>query len=176
MRRLIAAALLLLAAPAAAEDAAREDMTVDRIDTLLAAIGDDVERIEAHNVWRFSIEDVSLTVIADPTHDRMRVISAIAPADAVPQDLMLRLMQANFDSALDARYAVARGNLWATFIHPLSPLTDEQFISGVGQTANLVNSFGTSYSSGGVTFGGGDSQALILRGLIERLLKRGEDI
>ena len=176
MRRLIAAALFLFAAPAAAEDAARAAMTIDRMDALIGAIGDEVERLEGHNVWRFSVEDVVLTVIADPSQDRMRVVSAIAPADAVPEDLMLRLMQANFDSALDARYAVARGNLWAAFIHPLSPLTDEQFISGVGQTANLVNSFGGSYSSGGVTFGGGDSQALILRGLIDRLLKRGEDI
>ncbi len=31
-------------------------------------------------------------------------------------------MQANFDTALDARYAIAKGALWSTFIHPLSDL------------------------------------------------------
>ena len=143
---------------------------------LIGAIGDEVERVEDQNVWSFKVEDVQLSVIADPRHDRMRVVSAIAAADALPPALLIRLMQANFDSALDARYAVARGNLWATFIHPLSPLTDRQFISGVGQTANLVRSFGTTFSSGALSFGGGDSNGLILRGLIDQLLKRGEDI
>jgi len=39
-------------------------------------------------------------------------------------------MQANFDSALDARYAIAKGKLWSAFIHPLSELNEEQFFSG----------------------------------------------
>ena len=70
---------------------------------------------------------------------------------------MLRIMQANFDSALDARYAIAQGKLWGTFIHPLSELSDLEFLIALGETANIVLSYGTSYSSGMFMFGGGDS-------------------
>lgn len=55
---------------------------------------------------------------------------------------LLRLLQANFDSALDARYAVARGILWAVYIHPLSALTDREFLPGLGQTVNIVRTYG----------------------------------
>lgn len=85
------------------------------------------------------------------------------------------MMQANFDSALDARYAVANGTLWAVFIHPLSPLEKNELISGLGQAVNVAKTYGTLYSGGGVQFGGGDSNDL-QRHLIEDLLERGEEI
>ena len=40
---------------------------------------------------------------------------------------------------------------------------------------NLVTSFGTTYSSGGLVYGGGDSQQL-QRELIDKLLERGQAI
>ena len=105
MRRLLIAVVFALSSSfaLAAEDAGGA-MPVDRIDDLIGAIGDEVERVEEQNVWSFKVEAVQLTVIADPNHDRMRV------------------------------------------------------------------------SSGALSFGGGDSNGLILRGLIDQLLKRGEDI
>ena len=106
----------------------------------------------------------------------MRVVVGIAPADELEPDLLFRLMQANFDTALDARYAIAQDVLWATFIHPLSPLTNEQFLSGIGQTVNLARTFGSTFSSGALSFGGGDSRDLLERQLIEELLKKGRDI
>lgn len=69
-------------------------------------------------------------------------------------------MQANFDSALDARYAIAKGKLWSAFIHPLSELNEEQFFSGLAQTITLVKSYGETYSSGALIFKGGDSDGL----------------
>lgn len=101
----------------------------------------------------------------------MRIMIPIGPAEDIPREELLRLMQANFDSALDARYAIANGQLWGTFIHPLSELSDEQFLVGLGQTANVVLSYGTSYSSGLLIFGGGDS-AGIQENLIEELKKK----
>ena len=81
-------------------------------------------------------------------------------------------MQANFDAALDARYAIARGQLWAVFIHPLSPLKRDQLISGIGQTVNIALTYGSTYSGGATSFGGGDSGSLLL----EDLLKRGQEL
>jgi hypothetical protein len=85
------------------------------------------------------------------------------------------MMQANFDSALDARYAIAEGRLWAVYIHPLSPLRDEQLISGVGQVVNAALTYGTLYTSGAGQFGRGDS-AGEQRRLLERLQERGREL
>ncbi|MEL7259304.1 MAG: hypothetical protein AAFN80_15945, partial [Pseudomonadota bacterium] len=86
-----------------------------------------------------------------------------------------RMMQANFDSALDGRYAIANDMVWATYIHPLSALEKDQLISGLGQIINLSKSYGTLYSGGAMQFGGGDSGAL-QRELIDELLKKGQEI
>ena len=96
-------------------------------------------------------------------------------AEGLEPDELMRLMQANFDTALDARYAVANGRLWGTFIHPLSPLEREQFISALIQTVNLARTYGTLYSGGAQTFGGGDSNGLY-QDLFSELLRKGEDI
>ncbi|NKC15049.1 MAG: hypothetical protein GKR94_23525 [Gammaproteobacteria bacterium] len=117
--------------------------------------------------WRFHIKEREVLLITDEQADRMRVIAVIDKAEALDQKHLFRLMQANFDTALDARYAIAKGYLWSAFIHPLSPLTDEQFISGVAQVVTLVVTYGSTYSSGAMSFGGGDSGGLI-RELLER--------
>lgn len=62
-------------------------------------------------------------------------------------------MEANFHSALDARYAVSDGVLYSAFIHPLASLTERDLISGIGQTRQLALTFGRKYSSGALHFG-----------------------
>jgi hypothetical protein len=96
-------------------------------------------------------------VVTDEAADRMRIIVQIAPASQLTQEDLYRMMQANFDTALDARYAIAREVLWAAFIHPLSPLTDDAFRAGFQQAVTLAETYGTSYSSGGLRFQGGDT-------------------
>ena len=105
----------------------------------------------------------------------MRVITPIAPVDALPEEALMRLMQANFDTALDARYAVGQGLVWGAFIHPLDSLTTRDFASGVLQTHTLAETFGTTFSSGALNYGGGDSGAIIdeqLKELLEELEQR----
>ena len=147
-------------------------MTNDRLGELIARIGDGI-KFNERNMWEFSVVDVPVRVVTDEKADRMRIMVAVDQASNLTPSLLQRLMQANFDSALDARYALAQGVVWATYIHPLSALNDRQFISGVGQTVNLARNFGTTFSSGALLFGGGDSQDLIARELIDDLLKKG---
>ncbi len=123
------------------------------------------------NAWQLQIDGTGVQVIADPRHDRMRVVVPVTEADGIPQATLHRLLQANFDSALDARYGIARGLLWSTYIHPLGPLTAGQFLSGLAQTVSLARTYGSSYSSGATTFGGGDTQDLL-----RKLLENGERI
>ena len=58
-------------------------------------------------------------------------------------------------------------------IHPLAALHDRQFISAIGQTVNLSLTFGKTFSSGAMSFGGGDSRDIIRKQLIEKLQKKG---
>ncbi len=107
--------------------------------------------------WRLVVADRKVMIITDEAADRMRIISPVTPTDALTEELLRRVMQANFDTALDARYAIAKDTLWSAFIHPLPALDDEAFVLGLGQVVNLVNTFGDSYSSGLLMFRGGDS-------------------
>ena len=122
------------------------------------------------------MSNVPITIITDPNADRMRIIIPIRKADGLDASEMQRILQANFDTALDARYAIAKGVLWSTFIHPLSSLSDKDFLSGLSQAINIVISYGETYSSGVFTFGGGDSNELIEKKLLEELMKKGEVI
>lgn len=165
--------LALLGAPLAAQDAGEPTMTLGRLGEIVTAL--DPEAETAGPAFRLTIDDIPVLIVTDPAADRMRAMVPIRSADGMTAEEMERVMQANFDTALDARYALARGRLWAVFIHPLSPLERDEFISGLGQTVNLAKSYGTLYSGGAMTFGGGDSVPL-QRQLIDRLLKKGEDI
>jgi hypothetical protein len=167
-------AIGLTAQPAKADESDRPPMTTERLDALVRAVDPEANRED--NLWSLRIEDRPVTVVADPGADRMRIVVPIADAATLDASLLYRVLQANFDSTIDARYAIARGALWGAFIHPLGPLTDDEFLSGLGQVINIASSFGTTYSSGLLTFGPGDSADILRRQLIEELLKKGEQI
>lgn len=149
------------------------EMTMQRMARIVFALDD--EAVARGNAIEFSIADTPVLIIADPIADRMRAMVLIRSADGLGPEEMLRMMQANFDTALDARYAVAKGRLWGVFIHPLSPLRKDQLLSGLAQTVAVAQTYGTVYSGGALTFGGGDSNE-IYRELFEELKKKGEEI
>lgn len=152
-------------------------MTIERIGVLIQKLDADAEPARGGSAWQFTIEDTTLMLVSDPAANRMRLMAPIKPAGELSAEELLRLSQANFDTALDARYAVANGVLWSVFIHPLAALHDRQFVEAVGQTVNAAKSYGTTYSSGLLSYGNGDSRTIIQRELIEKLLRQsGEDI
>ena len=144
----------------------------------IARIGEILEKLELQieggdGKWRVLINDREVIIIANEAANRMRIFSPIVGADELTETILLRVMQANFDSALDARYAIAKGGLWSAFMHPLRTLDDEEFLQGLGQVVNLVNTFGTTYSSGQLIYEGGDSSGLQEKELINDLVKKG---
>lgn len=166
--------LICLAAPAMAQEPEAEPpMDYERLGRIIFAL--DPEARPQGQGFQLMVEDVPVLVVTDANADRMRAMVPIRNAADLSSDDLLRMMQANFDSALDARYAVANGTLWAAFIHPLSPLEKDQFISGLAQTVNVAKTYGTLYTGGAAQFGGGDSNTLQQQ-LIEDLLKKGEEI
>ncbi len=155
-------------APQAPENQA---MTVEHLDTLLHQLDENL--IQEGPTWQFEFRDRVLIVVADGNADRMRIMSPVTASTGLDADELYRLMQANFDSALDARYAVGQNTLWSVFVHPLSPLTEKQLASAIFQVYNTAATFGTIYSSGEFTFGGGDSNEELqeLQEELDRLLR-----
>lgn len=172
IRLALAFALVLTSTPMLAQEAS-EDMTPGRLLDILLALDPDTQ--PAGSGLGLTIEDVPVFVVVDPLADRMRAMVSIRSVDGMSPEDLERVMQANFDTALDARYAVANGRLWGVYIHPLSPLRTEQLISGIGQTVNLALTYGGLFTGGALSYGGGDS-APLQRELIDRLLEKGQDI
>jgi hypothetical protein len=150
-----------------------QPMTLSRLAEIVFALDENAR--SQGNAFEMTIANFNVLIVTDPAADRMRAMIPIRPAAGLTPDELARMMQANFDSALDARYAVADGTVWAVFIHPLSPLTKDQFISGLGQTVNVAATYGTLYTGGAMQFGGGDS-APLQRQLIDELQKKGDEI
>ena len=143
---------------------------------VIAAVVDQIDPDAKRNgnSWELTLEERKILVVTDVSAGRMRVMTPIAAADQLPDEGLMRLLQANFDTALDARYAVAQNLVWGTFIHPLKSLNARDFASGVLQTKALADTFGTTFSSGILSYGAGDSGAIIGEQL-EELLKELED-
>lgn len=158
---------------APADSAAIQDMTLERFTKIIASI--DSEAVIQGSSMQLTVADVTVIVITDVKNNRMRAFVPIQSLDGINQQLLYRMLQANFDSALDARYAIAREHVISVFIHPLKELRKDQLIEGIGQVVNLVKTYGSAFTSGAMTFGGGDSRNLH-RKLIDELLKKGEEI
>lgn len=127
-------------------------MTQARLEAVLRSLAPGAEGVPG--ALAFAVESVRIECISDVRHDRMRLVAAIAPISELTAEQVGRILEANFHTALDARYATSRGYLYAAFIHPLGPLTEAELRSAVSQVSNLARSFGTSYSSGALVFGG----------------------
>lgn len=116
-------------------------------------------RRQAQNVrgedgaWDFELGGVHMACFTDTRFDRMRLVAPILDASDMSDAQREAVLEANFHTALDARYGTSDGVLYSAFIHPLSPLTEEQFASALQQVAGLVDTFGSSYSSGALIFG-----------------------
>jgi hypothetical protein len=159
--------------PAAPVEVSPEITAVlDQMDEVIKAL--DGKATRTGNSWQFTLEERVMLVVTDATAARMRIITPIALIAELPEGAMQRLMQANFDTALDARYAVAQDLVWGAFLHPLDTLTQRDFAAGILQTHSIGQTFGTTFSSGAISYGGGDSNAIYeeqLKELLEELEK-----
>ena len=85
-------------------------MTAERLAQIIMDIDPDAA-ITPSGI-ELTIEDIPVLVVMAPAADRMRAMVPIASVEDVTPEEMSRMMQANFDTALDARYAVAQDRVW----------------------------------------------------------------
>lgn len=126
-------------------------MTIQLIEDIIREAATKIEGDEG--AWQFVYSGTRMMCIADLNFDRMRIIAPIIDQTDMTEEQMLSVLDANFHTALDARYATNEGILYSAFIHPLSALQNDQLRSALDQVANLVSTFGSTYQSTELTFG-----------------------
>ena len=104
-------------------------------------------------------EDIPLMIVTDERANRMRIMMPVRKFDKdKDKDLLLKLLKANFHSALDAKYAVNGDTIWSAFLHPLATLQEADLDNALKQVQTLRKNTGSSYSSGELHFGGGEPE------------------
>lgn len=153
--------VLVLSPIVLAQTEKQEEMLTENMDQTMSQ--QEMERIvkemadEAKGesgVIEFIYQGIVMYLMSDVQHNRMRIISPIAEYNGLDKEVIDQAMQANFHTALDARYAVSDGVLYAAYIHPIAELEPKQLMFAVHQVANLAATFGTKFSSGALQFGG----------------------
>ncbi len=105
--------------------------------------------------WQARIDEWTLYVFADEHHDRVRIMVPVAEIGPRDVELLMVALSANFDRALEAKYAMKDGILWATFLHRLSWVTEEELDDAIDQVLTLAQNTGTTFTSTELVFGGG---------------------
>ena len=126
------------------------EMNNERLETLLKSVA--TIREGQLGAWTAVFEGRLVIVLTDEANNRMRVITPIIESKKLDDAALKRLMEANFESALDARYALFKDYLWSVYVHPLAELSGAQFLDALNQVKQLADTFGDSYSSTGVVF------------------------
>ncbi len=146
----IACVLLHCASDTATRAAESSGMSQEALAGLIHAI--DPEATGPPGGLEFTHDRVKMVCVSDATHGRMRIIAPVRAVSDLSGSQVAAVLEANYHSALDARYGTSQGIVYAAFIHPLAPLSPEEVWSAVHQVANLVHTFGSTYSSGELIF------------------------
>ena len=126
-------------------------MTTSAIGKLLDSYLTDLEGEDGF--WRGMREDVQLFVVSDEPHDRMRIMAPVGELKDLEAGVLQQLLEANYDRALDAKYAMRGKEIWSVSVHPLATLAPDDFASFLDQVVRLVNNTGSTYSSSDLVFG-----------------------
>jgi len=115
---------------AAAQSALRAGTTPEKMAQILR--DHDIEPMGNAGRRQFIHEGMQMFLLADPQHNRMRLMSPLARLD------LLRREKANYLATGDVRLCVNNHIIWAAFLHPLDSLTERDFMSALGQLAETA--------------------------------------
>jgi len=125
-------------------------MNPEGLHSVISEYGDNVSL--NNNVISFQFQKVSLYCIWDVNADRMRIIAPIANTSDLTKQHFELALKANYHTVLDSRYAIGDGIMYSAFIHPLSSINKTELVSAIEQVSNAALTFGTSFSSGELSF------------------------
>ena len=127
-----------------------QDMDNKTLDEIIYIVADSVRGKEGN--WQFMIKDRLMICLTDENNNRMRIISPIVEQKKLAYTDMLKVMEANFHTALDVKYAISDDLLWSVFIHPLKELDKAQVLDAIQQVYTAAYTYGTTYNSTGLNF------------------------
>ncbi|MFB2982670.1 hypothetical protein [Microseira sp. BLCC-F43] len=111
-------------------------MTPAEIGSKLAELfGADLQA-NAPNSWQVDTPSKRLLVLLSDDQSWLRLLIPITSAQAA-QPFLEQLLEANFDTTLETRYALYQGVLWGVFQHSCESLTSVDFESAVTQLLSL---------------------------------------
>ena len=102
--------------------------------------------------WRGTRDEVPVYVFSDDSHDRVRLMAPVGELKELDPKVLQVLLQANYDRALDAKYAMRGFEIWSVSVHPLATLAPDDFASYMDQVVKLVKNTGTTYASSDLMF------------------------
>ena len=130
-------------------------MTHSTLGRLLERLLEEMEGSDGF--WHGQRDDVTVYVVSDLEHDRMRIMAPIGELRVNDAGFLSILLQANFDRALDAKYALRKKELWSVFMHPLSTVVPDDLGLYIDQVVRLVKNTGSTYASSDLVFGAGQA-------------------
>ena len=128
-----------------------QDMTLGKMSRILKKNTTELEGKDGF--WTAVFEDQVLFIVTDESANRMRIFTPIVERRHLSETELTRMLEANFHSALDAKYALYEEYVVSVFTHPLRELTEAQFLDAMVQVARLSVNFGTTYHSTDFIFG-----------------------
>ena len=131
-------------------DANAQKMDNKRLGKILTEVTDSIQGKEGS--WQIIYEDITMFVITDQKHNRMRIITPIAYISELDESVYKEALEANFHTALDVKYAISDNIMWTVFIHPLKELSENQVKDAIKQVYYGTKTFGGSYSSSDLFF------------------------
>lgn len=129
------------------------NMNNQKLESILKKEGEITKESE-EGYWQVIYNERPIIVITDITHNRMRIISPIIEQKDMTQAQYETILKAQFDRALDVKYALYDNILWSVFAHPLQELTEKQVKDALSQVFYAAKNFGGTYSSTDIIFGG----------------------
>ena len=129
-----------------------QEMTQKKLGDILTSVSDTISGNGRQ--WQFIIKDTHFMCLTDSTHNRMRIITPITEAIEIDEATKTAMLNANFHTALDVKYAISGDVVWSAFIHPLKELTEEQALDAISQVYYAKITFGTTFSSTSLAFPG----------------------
>lgn len=125
-------------------------MTTQGLDKILDAY---LEELDGQpGFWRGNRGDVPVFVYSDDANDRMRIMAPIGMVVELEPALLHELLKANYDRALDARYAMRGMEIWSVVVHPLATLATDDLPNLLDQCVALVKNTGSTFASSELVF------------------------
>ncbi|MEM9273853.1 MAG: hypothetical protein AAGA80_12925 [Cyanobacteria bacterium P01_F01_bin.143] len=113
-------------------------MQITTIEPLIAKIlPQAVVTHKTEDVWQIEHQEMKILVVLSEDQSWLRILTAIAPIQEV-QPLLMPILEANFETTGEIRYALAENVLWAVFHHRLGSLIEDDFCHAISSLVSLA--------------------------------------